>query len=90
MTILYHKAYLEKVTTKGESKIHNILTTWLMDDSYASTDRNTHRDRSLTVPANSWQLCHTSMIVTIYNKTSFKIKVFTIRIDGKLGSLCQK
>ena len=34
MTILYHKAYLVKVTTKGEggSKIPKILTTWFMDD----------------------------------------------------------
>ena len=35
MTILLHKPYLVKVTTKGEggSKIPKILTTWFMNDS---------------------------------------------------------
>ena len=34
MTILLHKPYLKKVTTKegGGSKIPKILTTWFMDD----------------------------------------------------------
>ena len=38
MTILLHKPYLVKVTTKGEggcgSKIPKHLTTWLMDDPF--------------------------------------------------------
>ena len=33
MTILLHKPYLVKVTTKWGSKIPKILTTWFMDDS---------------------------------------------------------
>ena len=57
MTILLHKPYSVKVTTKGEGegqKYPKIVATWLIDDPFVKQVKNTQRGFRIPISSIEW------------------------------------